>query len=69
MDGVYLRDMGTDGTDVPPPETVAAVARAIATPGMSWELGGEVKEDPAELHGAPEKPIAVVLCCRGGGAA
>ena len=67
LDGVLLSDMGIDETDVPPPENVAAVAGAIATPGMSWEAGGEVKADPAELHSAPERPFAVVLCCAGGG--
>ena len=35
LDGVFLSDLGIDGTDVPPPENVAAVAGAITTPGMS----------------------------------
>ena len=65
MDGVLLSDMEINRTDVAPPEHVAAVAGAIATPGMSWQAGGEVKADPAELHSAPERPIAVVICCGG----
>ena len=67
MDGVLLSDMGIDGTDVPPPQNVAAVAGAIATPGMSWEADREVEADLAELHSAPERPTAVILCCGGGG--
>ena len=67
MDGVLLSDMEINRTDVAPPEHVAAVAGAIATPGTSREAGREVKADPAELHSALERPIAVVLCCGGRG--
>lgn len=61
LDGVLLSEMGLDRTGVSPPESVAAVAGAIATPDMSLGAIMGVEEDRAELQSAPERPTTVVL--------
>ena len=65
LDGVLLSEMGSDGSDIPPPKNMTAAAGANVTRGVSWEADIEADAGLTGLQLASERPTVMVLGCRG----
>ena len=64
LDGVLLGELGANEVEKPTGKNATVTASVIFTPGRA--AGADI-ERAATIPATEEYPVAVVLCCRGGG--